>query len=434
MYNTIKQKIKSIMPKPLWNLLKIIKRPYLRAFDKKKTKLIIKKVHSHYSEIERKLKNRGDSPIRFACYVMYAADFGESEVFSIMKEDKDFSPKIVVIPDIARGKKHMGKIYHETKDFLLSKFGQEYVLDGYDEKSDTYFDYSDSFDIIALNNPYSEMAHKYHSVEYLSTKNALPFYAVYGFFSTNYSERAIFPRLSFSLLWKVFLDTKYTLDSCKKHSIYHGKNAVAFGYAKMDSLSNYEEEKKTKKRIILSPHHTVNVTALPLSNFLSYYDLILELPDLFPEVDFVFRPHPLLFTNLINYKYWSEQQVADYIDTLQKKGIAYSHGGDYFDLFANSDAIVHDCGSYITEWLFTGKPCCFVAKDNSIFKFFTALGNECIKHYTVAYSRQQIIDFIKNIVEEKFQTNYKDDKTLKQNVFMNYPNTSQKMVDYLRFR
>ena len=120
--------------------------------------------------------------------------------------------------------------------------------------------------------------------------------------------------------------------------------------------------------------------------------------------------------------------------TLQKKGIAYSHGGDYFDLFANSDAIVHDCGSYITEWLFTGKPCCFVAKDNSIFKFFTALGNECIKHYTVAYSRQQIIDFIKNIVEEKFQTNYKDDKTLKQNVFMNYPNTSQKMVDYLRFR
>ena len=431
---SVKSFVKKILPEPVRTIIRKVRSPFFKLSANLKTKSLILKTHRHYKKIEKQLKNRGDRPVRFACYLMYAADFGESEIFSLMTQNKDFAPKIVVIPDVARGKEHMLKIYHETKEYVFNKFRPEYVLDGYDEKTDTYYDYSDDFDIIAMNCPYGEMAHKYHKIEYLCQKNVLLTYGLYAFLSLNYHAKHIFPRLEFSLLWKCFLDTDFSLADCKKTSIYHGKNAMVIGYSKMDALAKCEKKERTRKRIIISPHHTINHPSLPLSNFMAYHNLILELPDIFPDVDFIFRPHPLLFTNLINMGFWTEEKVNEYIKKLEDKGVLYSHGGDYFDLFLNSDAIIHDCGSYITEWLFTGKPCCFVAKDDSIFSFFAPLGLECIKHYTVAYTREQIIQFIENVISGKNTKSYMDDEVLKEMVFKNYPNTSQKIVDYLSFR
>ena len=52
---------------------------------------------------------------------------------------------------------------------------------------------------------------------------------------------------------------------------------------------------------------------LPLSDFLRYYDLILELHMIFPNVDFVFRPHPRLFTTLVNNNFWTQEEMERYI-------------------------------------------------------------------------------------------------------------------------
>lgn len=73
----------------------------------------------------------------------------------------------------------------------------------------------------------------------------------------------------------------------------------------MDKLASIEYKNKTRKQILLCPHHTINTKELDLSNFLTYSDLFLELPQLYPDVDFIFRPHPLLKYNLT--KYWGEQ-------------------------------------------------------------------------------------------------------------------------------
>lgn len=435
---TVKRIIKIIVPHSVLESIKNTRNKInnnLNIYkEKKNNKKIVINAQRRYKKIEKSLYNRGNRPLRFAFYVMYATDFGESEVFSIMASDSDFIAKLVVVPDIARGKEHLKKTYNETKQFLIEKFGSEYILDGYDINSDTFYDYSEDFDIISLNCPYREMSHEYHQIEYLSKKNVLTIYGVYSFLAVNYHAKTIFPRLDFSLLWKCFLDTEYSLPSCKKNTIYHGKNAVVFGYSKMDGLAKYENITNQRKKIILAPHHTINTPALPLSNFLSYYDLILELPDLFPNVDFVFRPHPLLFVNLVNKKYWTENQVSEYIKKLNEKGIVYSYSGGYFDLFASSDAIIHDCGSYITEWLFTGKPCCFVAKDNTIFDFFSELGKESIKYYTIAYSREQIIEFINNVVLNKNIKKYSNSSIINNKIMLNYPNVSKKIVDFLRLR
>ena len=79
------------------------------------------------------------------------------------------------------GKKQLKEQYNKTKAFFIKKYGSEYVLDGYDEASGTFLDYSDQFDIIYCANPYDSMVNEVHGVKYLSQKNVLPIYINYGY-------------------------------------------------------------------------------------------------------------------------------------------------------------------------------------------------------------------------------------------------------------
>lgn len=428
--SVIKKIAKKILPKKIVSVLKNQKQKYKNNKYLKE----IDELNIKHSDIEKKLRNRGEKPIRYACYVMYAADYGESDIFSLMINDNDFIPKLVVVPDVARGKEHMIKTYNETKTFLINKFGEKYILDGYDESKDIYIDHSDEFDIVSFNCPYDEMHHDLHKISYLNKKSILTTHTVYGYFISKFGETELYPRPEISGLWKIFLDTNYTLQSYNAASLCHGKNALAFGYPKMDALSKYKIENKKRKKILISPHHSINSPTFSLSNFLSYSDFILELPDLYPEIDFVFRPHPLLFANLVNNNFWTEKQVSEYLETIESKGIEYSHGGDYFNIFADCDAIIHDCASYITEWLFTGKPGCFVVRDDKVFDFFTELGKESVKYYKKAYNKEQIIDFINNLISDNNFMKYSNNPVIKNEIMLNYPLVSKKIVDFLRLR
>ena len=187
----------------------------------------------------------------------------------------------------------------------------------------------------------------------------------------------------------------------------------------------------SKKRIIIAPHHTINNQVLPLSNFLKYSDFILELPKKYPEIEFIFRPHPLLFVNMVNEGFWTNMQVDAYIEQIQKNGIVYSVGGDYFDVFVNSDAMIHDCSSFVVEYLYTEKPCCFVAKTN-YKKIFSELGKSCLENYYIAFEKQQIMDFIENVII-KGNDSLKEKRTAyaKNHLAINYPNASKEVLNQI---
>lgn len=156
---------------------------------------------------------------------------------------------------------------------------------------------------------------------------------------------------------------------------------------------------------------------------------------MWPEIDFVFRPHPLLFFNLTSNRLWTQKQVDQYIATIQSfPNASYDNSGDYFELFANSDAMIHDCSSFIGEYLFTEKPCCYMLKSPAqIEDVFLPMGVNCMKHYYKAYSKEDIIYFIDDVVvrgndplkagREEFSR-----KELK----FNYPHSSQMVLDMIK--
>lgn len=401
-------------------------------------KNLIFEVQKHYKTVHEQILARvaQGKKLRFASYIVYGSTFGAHEIVRLMLEEPDkYEVRFVICPDTYRDKDFSQ--YHKTKDFFHRTYGAEYVLDGYDENTGEFLDYSQDFDVIYLANKYDGLVNKVHGINYLCSKDVLPIHLNYGYASTNWAFATTENYMHSCLYYKYFVNTELEKNALQDCRISICDNIVVSGYAKMDSLHNITETPHTKKRILICPHHTIRKTdkdLLQLSNFLEYADFFLSLPDLYPDIDFVFRPHPLLFVNLKMFGIWEQRRIDEYIENLEKKNIVYSQEAEYFHLFRNCDAIIHDCGSFIEEWLYTGKPCCYmVDSDNGFEKLkrqLSAEGKIAIRCYTIADSAQKIIDFIDSIRNAPPRLE-KIDKDVQEKIMVNYPNASKYILDNL---
>lgn len=402
----------------------------IKLLDKK---LFIQSVQNHYKQVREQVLERIQSgkKLRFASYIVYDSTFGAHGICELMlKEPEKYDVKFVICPDVYRDKDFSN--YRKVKQTFVDRYGIDAVLDGVDEATCEFLDHSDKFDVVYLANPYDFLVNKVHGISYLCLRNILPIFICYGYIISKYFLNAFVASTEAGLFYKYFVETMPTLLESADYQLAKGQNLVLSGYPKMDSFANIKKTQNERKKILISPHHTVKDLGgdLQLSNFLEYSDFIAELPDLYPNIDFVFRPHPLLFTNLIMHKIWTQEQVDSYLKKLSKK-MVYSNESDYLHLFAECDAIIHDCGSYMVEWLYTGKPCCYVVDSEEHTRSqFSKLANEALDHQTaIADSKEKIKEFIDAVQKNSF-TNGISNWT-KQNVMINYPNCSKFILDNL---
>ena len=239
--------------------------------------------------------------------------------------------------------------------------------------------------------------------------------------------------------WKAFFECEATAKEYAEHSILKGANAEVVGYVKMDALAAAEPWPRngSRKRVLIAPHHSVEGGAndtLALSNFQRYADYFLTLPERHPEIDFVFRPHPFLFTVLSHPSRWGQAKVDDWIARMKAHpNVRWSDEGDYFPAFVSCDAIVQDCGSYLAEWLYTGKPCCFMLKDPSdIDTKFTPTGKACLSHCYLAYDEAAIESFLRDVVEGGADPKARARDEFRKSVMVNYPHAADAALASIR--
>lgn len=413
------------------NIANIIINPFLNGLTKIKFRIELLKIRRKYELIVQKMRNREDKKIKIAAYVIFDSTFGMESVFDRMMEDRArWQPQIVVIPDVSRGKVNQLEVYNKTKDYFVRKYGRENVLDGWNIKNNSFNDYTRDFDIVYFANPYDGMVNKVHSIRYAAKRGVLPIYISYGYDVGQITTISRLKNAELNLVWKYFVDTTYSLEDMKKYQIVKGENAILTGYSKMDKLNDYYKKKTKKKKILIAVHHTVDSENLPLSNFLSYYKLFLELPCIYPDIEFVLRPHPLLFTTLINKGIWNRNQVDEYIKEFESQGGKYSCEGDYLQLFKDCDAIINDCGSFTIEWLYTGKAGCFMYNSRLKESLLTNLMNRAISCYSVAKKEQDIIDFVDKVAGDK-EVVHPIPSWIKENIMLNYPNTASVIIKEL---
>ena len=167
-------------------------------------------------------------------------------------------------------------------------------------------------------------------------------------------------------------------------------------------------------------------------------DFYLNLPSLYPQIDFIFRPHPLLFTQIIIHKAYGEDSqsfVENYLKQIEQiPNMIYQEGGDYFESFATSSALIHDCGSFISEYLYTDKPEAFIIESNETIKReFTPFGEEVLTHLYLLSTKKDIIDFIDSVVLQEQDFMKQERITFaKEHIRVNYPNATRIALNDLK--
>lgn len=425
----IKSILKIILPKFILEIRrKVIKKIKVNDF------LRIQKAYPHLVEKLRQNVSENQK-IRVGFYVVYDASWGARPVFEKMLTDDFFEPKIVVCPDIARGIENQNEVLNKVYSELVSLYGKEFVILSYDKNR--FVDYSDFFDIISVANPYDLMTYKYYRPSYLAKKKKLVIYNSYFYTGKLKYDINVLKSDSYNYFWKFFVDNEFTKKLAIQEQYIKGSNTVVSGCCKMDKFNDEYISNNYQKTILIAPHHTVRSINgyLNLSNFMRYHDLFLRLPAIYPNVKFIFRPHPLMFTTLRAEDLWGNEKVDNYISKLNSiANMEYSTSGEYFDVFNESDALIHDCGSFLAEYFYTGKPQCYLLQnDKTIETEYIEFGKRMLEHTYKAYSEQDIINFIDKVVLESddYMKDERDDFS-KSEIMVNYPNASQFEINYIK--
>ena len=377
--------------------------------------------------LKEKIKNGGN--VRIAFFVNRTSMFPARSLFKEMLKTELFDPYIFILPDLRFGKKEAESNQRQCEE-ELSGYENVFSIKNENDKK------IEEFDMAILPYPY-DVSYKKYDLYSLVRSDILPVYINYAYYCSAYDRDFLFASKRMGLFWKLFADNALNESVAKKVSIVHGTNVVLSGYCKMDSFKKIKKETNSRKRIIIAPHHSVDGgynDFMAMSNFYRYADFFLKLPEMYPQIDFVFRPHPALFLLLKNKNFWGEKKVNDYISAMKSNpNVVYSTEGDYFDEFAKSDGIIQDCGSFLAEYFYTKEPQCYLLKQkDDIEKKFMAFGRECLKNCYIAYNEKEILHFLDDVIVNGNDSMRKQREEFADKVVMlNYPKASAKIIDLL---
>ena len=395
-------------------------------------------------EFNIKNKVKAGKKIDVAFLIDNIAKFTADSVYKEMEKSEIFNPFILFYDALDKTFIRQPKNFEShKKDVELLKSRGYNVVDGY--FSDGRFIPIDNFkiDIIFLNAPAMCYSNMFLSNVYLNTKY-LVCYLNYSINTINsydyhYNNKRI------ASAWKHFVETREDYLEILDNSKFFGTNTVLVGYPKLDTYAKPIEEcvipdkiNNGKPIVIYAPHRSIKEKWEPLniSTFHLYHKYFIDLLERYPEINFVYKPHPFIKTAIINKKVMTEDEYSEYIEKWNSapNGL-YVYDNEYINLFRHSDLLITDCGSFIGEWLPTDKPCMYLVNpernQNTYMLGFSTIGKKILKHYYLCNNLEEIENNFKMIMLEKTDPFKNERIKLKDEIFINIGTAGKKIVEYL---
>ena len=336
--------------------------------------------------------------LKVAFLVCDASMFSGESVYARLAADPRFDCAIAVAPRVTRGEAFLRETLAKTVDTLRTRYGDAVrALYDPDAKRASPLD----ADIVFSTVVYEDQTLPDYTTERLAARAlvAILYYGYGGLFISNEKKTPYLPNIV--LAWRYFVSNEATRRMNVEKNPLLAANAVTVGYAKMDRLATIPRRERAGKTILLCPHHTLEKIPgeLSLSTFLKNAGLYQRLPELFPEITFVFRPHPLLFPRLATAKWWGPEKTAAYERAMEAHpNVVFQRGGDYFEAFRNSDALIHDCGSFLAEYFYTGCPQCYLLESEATLEEqFLPFARTLAEHVRKAYTDEEVVAFVRDV-------------------------------------
>lgn len=429
----IKLFIKKFVPETLWiSLIKIYNFTKLRALNDWYTIKKVPEKHQKALEIVR-----GKEKVKVAFFLIHESVWKYDVLYDLMLQNPRFEPVVFVCPAVNFGFENM--LFEMNKSFEAFKKKGYNVIKTFDNETGEYLDIKNTFspDIIFFTNPYEGLV---DSRYYISAfPNTLTCYVPYAIMTTNYDA---FYNVKFhNLVWRIFSETPIHKKIASQKQTNKGINNIVTGYPGFDRLlinknpnnAVWKSSKKGLKKVIWAPHHSMHELN-KVSNFLEYFDVFLDLANTYKDqLQFAFKPHPLLRIKLENDLNWGKEKTDDYYNKWINLENGQFENSDYADLFLTSDALIHDCGSFMAEYLITGKPSLFMIRNESVMKEWSEFGEKAIAVHYQSRNKQQLITFIENVIleENDFMKEIRNDFVQDNLIQKNTLTASQNILNYL---
>ena len=377
--------------------------------------LVLQKIVDHYKKVFIKKKNeksrleilnkfKAGEKINICIQLSRPGMWNFDYLYPILKNNKQFNVSILIMPDALYKK--------ELQQYYLQKTYQELKDKGYSPIVGYNFETNKCIDIRKEINPdiifYTDFWKPHFYKEFYITEflDKITFLTEYGF-SVRQDEKTCNFELN-NLVDAYFRPTYVHLDMCKKLMNNSGENVVITGSPKLDCIFDtdykyndiWKPQPCPKKRIIWAPHYNKYSPESMYRNdgFWVLYDFMLELAEHYKDtVQFVFRPHPVLYNYLV--KEWGQDKTDEYYEKWNKLENGQYFDGNFVDLFGTSDAMIMDSCSFLAEYTATNKPLFYTRTSTSRLNL-NEFGEKLFEHVydTEGDLVLDIENFIKDVV------------------------------------
>lgn len=208
-----------------------------------------------------------------------------------------------------------------------------------------------------------------------------------------------------------FFENSYISEIAKEITDNHGARNVVTGQLMVDTFvdstilppqpSPWKDCGRPMKKVIWAPHWSLNDIPgfLHTSTFMLVHEAMLELAEKYADrIQFAFKPHPSLRHVLLDEKYLGpEKTEAYYRRWAEEMPNTQYENGDYVELFRHSDAMIHDCGSFMLEYLLVDKPCMYL-RDGEGFAQFNEMSKAALTAYYKGVTKEEIERFLTECV------------------------------------
>lgn len=209
--------------------------------------------------------------------------------------------------------------------------------------------------------------------------------------------------------WKEFIENECVANELAQAGKFIGNKAITglpiqdfLNKPKVEYPDPWLDKAHSKKRIIYAPHHSLkgyNCEFIEYATFLEFGDFMLNMAKKYKnQTEWIFKPHPSLKLKL--YKVWGKERTDDYYDKWANMPNTQVQLNEYNSIFKHSDAMIHDCSSFIIEYFYTNNPVLFLENEphTATQMHVGEFGYEAYKVLQHASTQQQIENFIVDVV------------------------------------
>lgn len=321
-------------------------------------------------------------------------------VFRLMLAHPRFNPIIWIVPELQISDEDernrnllLMRSYFETQNF---PFIETTSLEELREKC--------SPDIIFLAKPYWGTM----SFDINSLSKELICYVPYCYHNT---EKGGFQHYAEEYTWRNFFPSRGVLRQSRQHMNNGGANVVVTGLPIADAYlfpepgvslpPAWRDTGERKLRVIWAPHWSISGDSwFKSASFLELAEAMLVMAEKYADrVQWAFKPHPLLRDTLYQHPEWGRERTDAYYERWATMPNTQLEVGDYEALFKQSDAMIHDSGSFIIEYLLVDKPCMYVQNDNYSKIDFNEDTREALSCYHKGNTIQDIEEFLQWLIQ-----------------------------------